>query len=54
MSRIGYGTREAQVTVGGGQTVEQNFAVAQEALPVDSIVVTVTPDTTASREPTLE
>jgi iron complex outermembrane receptor protein len=46
ISRIGYGSREAQVTVGGGQTVEQNFAVAQESLQIEPIIVTVTPGAT--------
>ena len=42
VSRIGYRTVEAQITVGGGATVEQNFAVAEEALQLDAIVVTGT------------
>ena len=37
--RIGYRTKEEQVTVGGGQTVEQNFAVAEEAIQLGEIVV---------------
>ncbi len=41
--RMGYRTSEAQITVGGGQTVEQNFSVREEALQVDKVVVTVTP-----------
>ncbi len=49
VSRIGYRTVEAQVTVAGGQTVEQNFGVAQEALQLDAIVVTGTPGGTQRR-----
>ena len=45
VSRIGYRTVEAQITIGGGQTVEQNFAVSEEALQLDPIVVTGTPGT---------
>ena len=48
-SRIGYRTVEAQVTVGGGQTVEQNFAVSAEALQLDEIIVTGTPGGTQRR-----
>ncbi len=29
-TRIGYRTTEAQITIGGGQTVEQNFSVAED------------------------
>ena len=43
VSRIGYRTTEAQITIGGGQTVEQNFSVSEEALQLDAIIVTGTP-----------
>ncbi len=49
VSRIGYRTVEAQVTVGGGQTVEQNFSVAEEALQLDEIIVTGTAGGTQRR-----
>ena len=49
VARIGYRTTEAQVSVGGGQTVEQNFAVAEEALQLDEIIVTGTPGGTQRR-----
>jgi TonB-dependent SusC/RagA subfamily outer membrane receptor len=49
VTRIGYRTAEAQVTVGGGQTVEQNFAMAEEALQLDEIIVTGTPGGTQRR-----
>ena len=49
VARIGYRTAEAQVTVGGGQTVEQNFAMAEEALQLDEIIVTGTPGGTQRR-----
>ncbi len=49
VSRIGYRTVEAQITVGGGQTVEQNFSVAEEALQLDAIVVTGTVGGTTRR-----
>ena len=42
-ARIGYRTAEVQITVGGGQTVEQNFAMTEEALQLDEIIVTGTP-----------
>lgn len=32
VSRIGYRTTEAQITVSGDQTVEQDFSVAEEAV----------------------
>ena len=44
VARIGYRTSEVQVAVGGGQTVEQNFSVAAEALELDAIVVTAARD----------
>ena len=49
VARIGYRTVEAQITVGGGQTVEQNFSVAEEALRLDGIIVTGTPGGTQRR-----
>ena len=42
VARIGYGTITTQVTVGGGQVVEQNFLLVEEALALDEIVVTGT------------
>ena len=42
VARMGYRTTEAQVTVGGGQTVEQNFSVREEAIQLDEIFVTGT------------
>ncbi len=41
--RMGYRTVEEQITIGGGQTVEQNFSVAEEAVQLDPLVVPVTP-----------
>ena len=38
---MGYRTTEAQITVGGGQTVEQNFSVREEALQLDEVAVVV-------------
>ena len=49
VTRIGYRTEEAQISVGGGQTVEQNFAMAEEALALDEIIVTGTPGGTQRR-----
>ena len=49
VSRIGYRTTELQVTVGGGQTVEQNFTMNEEALALDEIIVTGTPGGTRRR-----
>jgi len=49
VSRIGYRTTEAEVTVAGGQTVEQNFSLAGEALQLEAIVVTGTPGGTQRR-----
>ena len=40
VSRIGYGTQQVEIVVAGGQTVEQNFSVSEEALQLDAIVVT--------------
>ncbi len=49
VARIGYRTVEAQVSVGGGQTVEQNFGMTEEALQLDEIIVTGTPGGTQRR-----
>ena len=49
VSRIGYRTTEVQVTVGGGQTVEQNFTMSEEALQLDEIIVTGTAGGTRRR-----
>ena len=49
VARIGYRTAEAQVSVGGGQTVEQNFGMTDEALQLDQIIVTRTPGGTQRR-----
>ena len=49
VSRIGYRTTEVQVTVGGGQTVEQNFTLSEEALQLDEIIVTGTAGGTRRR-----
>ena len=49
VSRIGYRTTEVQVTVGGGQTVEQNFTLTEEALQLDEIIVTGTAGGTRRR-----
>ena len=49
VARIGYRTGEVEVTVGGGQTVEQNFTMAEEALQLDEIIVTGTPGGTQRR-----
>ena len=49
VARIGYRTTEAQISVAGGQTVEQNFAIAEEALQLDEIIVTGTPGGTQRR-----
>ena len=49
VARIGYRTEEAQVSVGGGQTVEQNFGLDEEALALDEIIVTGTPGGTQRR-----
>ena len=31
VARIGYGTMQMQITIGGGQTVEKNFALSEAA-----------------------
>ncbi|MCH8812918.1 MAG: carboxypeptidase-like regulatory domain-containing protein [Gemmatimonadetes bacterium] len=49
IARIGYRTVEEQITVGGGQTIEQSFSIAEEALPVDAVVVTGTVGGTTRR-----
>ena len=49
VARIGYRTTEAQITVGGGQTVERNFSVAQEAIQLHEMVVTGPPCGTQRR-----
>ena len=49
VARIGYRTQESQISVGGGQTVEQNFNMAEEALALDEIIVTGTPGGTQRR-----
>ena len=49
VSRIGYRTAEVQVTVGGGQTVEQDFTLSEEALQLDEIIVTGTAGGTRRR-----
>ena len=49
VARIGYRTVEEQITVGGGQTTEQSFSIAEEALPVDAVVVTGTVGGTTRR-----
>ena len=42
VTRIGYRTTTATITIGAAQTVEQNFSVAEEALQLDAIIVTGT------------
>ena len=39
VTRIGYRTAEVQITVARNQTVEQNFAISQEALELDGIII---------------
>ncbi len=46
---IGYGTVEEQVTVAGGQTVQLDFTLGQQALELDEIVVTGTAGETTRR-----
>ena len=48
-TRIGYRTTEVQVTVGGGQTVEQDFTLTEQALELDEIIVTGTAGGTRRR-----
>ncbi|MSR37170.1 MAG: carboxypeptidase-like regulatory domain-containing protein, partial [Gemmatimonadetes bacterium] len=47
--RIGYRTVSAQVTVTAGATVVQDFALTEEALGLDEIIVTGTPGGTQRR-----
>jgi TonB-linked SusC/RagA family outer membrane protein len=47
--RIGYRSMTAEVTVGAGQTVIQDFAVTQDALQLDEVVVTGTAGGTQRR-----
>ncbi|MEX2048759.1 MAG: SusC/RagA family TonB-linked outer membrane protein [Gemmatimonadota bacterium] len=47
--RIGYRRMTAEVIVGGGETVLQNFTVSQDALALDEIIVTGTPGGTQRR-----
>ncbi|MCH8812920.1 MAG: carboxypeptidase-like regulatory domain-containing protein [Gemmatimonadetes bacterium] len=47
--RMGYRTVEEQITIGGGQTVEQNFSVAEEAVQLDPLVVPGTPEPISPR-----
>ena len=49
VERIGFRSLTQQVTVGGGQTVVQNFAMAEEALALDEIIVTGTAGGTQRR-----
>ena len=49
VARIGYRTVAQQVTVGGGQTVELNFEITEEALALDEIIVTGTAGGTQRR-----
>ena len=47
--RMGYRTVEEQITIGGGQTLEQNFSVAGEAARLDPLVVPGTPEPISPR-----
>ena len=49
VARIGYRTVAEQVTVGGGQVVERNFTLTEEALALDEIIVTGTAGGTRRR-----
>ena len=49
VARIGYRTVGQQVTVGGGQVVEQNFNLTEVALALDEIIVTGTAGGTRRR-----
>ena len=40
VSRIGYRNREVPITVSGGQTLEQDFSIAEEAIQLKRITVT--------------
>jgi outer membrane receptor protein involved in Fe transport len=48
--RIGYGTETREITVTAGQATEVNFAMAQDALALDEIVVTGTAGQARRRE----
>ena len=48
--RIGFSTAEAQITVGAGATVQQDFAMSAQALGLDEIVVTGTAGAARRRE----
>lgn len=37
--RIGYRTADVEITVGGGQTLDQNFSLAEGALPLNRVIV---------------
>ncbi|MDX1566528.1 MAG: SusC/RagA family TonB-linked outer membrane protein [Longimicrobiales bacterium] len=47
--RIGFQTATAEVTVGAGETVVQNFALSEEALQLEEVIVTGTPGGTQRR-----
>ncbi len=49
VARIGYRTADQQITIGGGQTVEQNFGLTEQALQLDEIIVTGTSGGAARR-----
>jgi TonB-linked SusC/RagA family outer membrane protein len=49
VERIGYRSLTQQVTVGGGQTVVQNFDMVEQALALDEIIVTGTAGGTQRR-----
>ena len=48
--RLGFGTQEMQITVGAGGSVTQDFAMEQEALGLDELVVTGTAGASRRRE----
>ena len=48
--RIGYGQQSAEVTVAAGATVVRDFALAEEALGLDEIIVTGTAGGARNRE----
>jgi TonB-linked SusC/RagA family outer membrane protein len=49
VERIGYRSATAQVTVSAGQTVEQSFRLAEQALQLDEVIVTGTAGGTQRR-----
>ena len=49
VTRMGYRTVEAQITVRGGQTVVQGFSIAEEALQLEPLIVTGTAGGTTRR-----